>query len=83
MKRKKKNDGITNQMELQLWVPREHFLTDEQANQEIMDLITEENSDDYRQKQWQQGKKLIRLQIPKFKIRTVHPPYSFSLTHKL
>ena len=51
MKRKKKNDGITNQMELQLWVPREHFLTDEQANQEIMDLITEENSDDYRQKQ--------------------------------
>merc|ERR1712126_767482 len=28
-------DGFTNQMELQLWVPKEHFLTDEESNQDI------------------------------------------------
>ena len=59
-------------MELQLWVPKEHFLTDEDSNQDIIDLITMENKNDYRNKQWQQGKKLIRLQMPKFKIRSVN-----------
>lgn len=83
MKLEKKVDGFTNQMELQLWVPKEHFLTDEKSNQEIMDLITAENSDDYRRKQWQQAKKLIRLQIPKFKIRKAGLFYSLVMTHKL
>lgn len=59
-------------MELQLLVPKEHFLTDEDANQDIIDLIAEQNAKDYRNKLWQQGKKLIRLQMPKFKIRTVN-----------
>ena len=65
-------DGFTNRMELQLLVPKEHFLTDENSNQDIIDLIAEQNSKDYRNKLWQQGKKLIRLQMPKFKIRTVN-----------
>ena len=59
-------------MELQLLVPKEHFLTDENSNQDIIDLIAEQNSKDYRNKLWQQGKKLIRLQMPKFKIRIVN-----------
>ena len=65
-------DGFTNRMELQLLVPKEHFLTDENSNQDIIDLIAEQNSKDYRNKLWQQGKKLVRLQMPKFKIRIVN-----------
>ena len=71
-KPKKTVDGFTNRMELQLLVPKEHFLTDENSNQDIIDLIAEQNSKDYRNKLWQQGKKLIRLQMPKFKIRIVN-----------
>ena len=70
-KTKQTVDGFTNRMELQLLVPKEHFLTDENSNQDIIDLIADQNAKDYRNKLWQQGKKLIRLQMPKFKIRTV------------
>ena len=72
-------DGFTNRMELQLLVPKEHFLTDENSNQDIIDLIAEQNSKDYRNKLWQQGKKLIRLQMPKFKIRIVNLKFMSSL----